>query len=260
MRKNVDLKKEYRIVYQTGADRFHTFSSVAEGKMIFDFLPSWQGLDVLEIGCGEGRLASMIGMCGAAHVDAIDYSQEAITTANRRFRLDNVKFQCADAHSVKRRYDIVVLAGVLEHLDNPFGELQSIIRRNLKREGLLIASTPSFLNPRGYVWMTLQLLFDVPMSLTDLHFLCPFDFQKFAVKNKMELEVRSTNQDWGAGPRLTIDFKKRLYNALRDKKMDNANVDRLLQWLAQAVKYFRTDEFSGQTVAYKLWRAGKKHA
>lgn len=257
MKKNIDLKKEYRVVYQTGADRFHTFSSVAEGKMIFDFLPSWEGLEVLEIGCGEGRLASMIGTCGAAHVDAIDYSQEAIATANRRFKLGNVTFRCADAHSVKRRYDVVVLAGVLEHLDDPFGELKSIIPRNLKRDGILIASTPSFLNPRGYVWMTLQLLFNVPMSLTDLHFLCPFDFQEFAAKNKLGIEIRSTNQDWGAGPRLIVDFKKRLCNALIDKGMDKSGVRRLLFWLEKAVKYFRTDEFSGQTVAYKLRRLGR---
>ena len=34
----------------------------------------------------------------------------------------------------------------------------------LKKDGILLTSSPSFLNPRGYVWMTLQLLFDVPMS------------------------------------------------------------------------------------------------
>ena len=69
------------------------------------------------------------------------------------------------------------MQGVLEHLDKPFKTLRSIIIANLKKNGQFITSSPSFLNPRGYVWMTLQLLFDVPMSLTDIHFLCPFDFE-----------------------------------------------------------------------------------
>ena len=60
--------------------------------------------------------------------------------------------------------------------------------RVVEKDGYLINLCPSFLNVRGHVWMTLQLLFDVPMSLSDLHFLCPFDFEEFCEGKGYELE------------------------------------------------------------------------
>jgi hypothetical protein len=102
------------------------------------------------------------------------------------------------------------------------------------------------------VWMTLQLLFDVPMSLTDLHFLCPFDFENYAKANSLSLALRSIDQDRGNGERLIIDFQKRLPNALKDAGMDNSKVDRFLEWLSQASPYQQRDELSGATVAYKM--------
>ena len=50
-------------------------------------IPSWQGLDVLEVGCGEGRLAAMISFAGANKVDAIDYSSETIKIAKQCIKL-----------------------------------------------------------------------------------------------------------------------------------------------------------------------------
>ena len=92
------------------------------------------------------------------------------------------------------------------------------------------------------------------MSLTDLHFLCPFDFEKFSKDNGYSLEIRSTDQDWGAGERTILDFKKRLHSALRDADMDDSRVELLIKWLQKAVPYHRRDEFSGATVAYKIGR------
>jgi SAM-dependent methyltransferase len=166
--------------------------------------------------------------------------------------LENVAFHCRDFHDHTGRYDVVVLQGVAEHLNQPFEALQTVIEDYLKPGGVLITSSPSFLNPRGYVWMTLQLLFEVPMSLSDLHFLCPFDFEEFARKSGCEITVKSTDQDWAAGDRLLIDFQKRLPNALADAGLPPEGVSRLLEWLKKAAPYFQTNEFSGANVAYKI--------
>jgi len=216
-------------------------------------MPSWNNLDVLDIGCGEGRLAAMLSFAGAKKVDAIDYSIEAIKIAQKTFNLENVSFSCTDYRTVNKRYDVVVLQGVLEHFDNSFEALKYIIETNLKDDGRVILTTPSFLNPRGYVWMTLQLLFDVPMSLSDINFMCPFDFEEFCKEHGYTLEeIKSTDQDWGSGELSIIDLSKRLPNALRDAGMDNSKVNRLLEWLSKAVKYHRTDDFSGAIVGYKI--------
>jgi len=122
----------------------------------------------------------------------------------------------------------------------------------LEEGGTLITSSPSFLNPRGYVWMTLSKLFDVPMSLTDLHFICPFDMEKFCEENNYELDYSSIHQDWGAGDTLIRDFNKRLRNALQDADMDNSKVDDLLEWLHEATPYFDRNEATGAIVIYRI--------
>lgn len=252
--KNKDLTDKYNKIFESGSGKFFSFNNFPESKLLLDMIVDWNDLRVLEIGCGEGRLAAMINFAGAAHIDAIDFSEEAIRIARQRIRLKNVSYQVADYREMKGTYDVVVLQGVLEHLDNPFIELKGIIESKLNEGGMVITSSPSFLNPRGYVWMTLQLLFDIPMSLTDLHSLCPFDFEKFAEENDYTLEIRSTDQDWGAGERTIIDFKHRLHNALRDADMDDSKVDTFLDWFKKAVPYHGRDEFSGATVAYKICR------
>ena len=249
---NSDLQKTYDGIYKGGARNFHSYSTFPESRLILEMLPEWTGLRVLEIGCGEGRLAALIGFAGAAHVDAVDYSQEAINVAASQIRLANVTFQCCNFADIYEKYDVVVMQGVLEHLDKPFEALSGIMERNVERGGSLITSSPSFINPRGYVWMTLQMLLDVPMSLTDIHFICPFDMREYAAEKGLELEIRSTDFDWAAGERTVVDFNKRLRNALRDANLPNDRVDRLLGWLTKAMPYHRHDEYSGATIAYKF--------
>ena len=45
--------------------------------------------------------------------------------------------------------------------------------------------------------MTLQVLLNVPMSLSDIHFFSPTDFEKFAKKNKIKVETTTISHDWG---------------------------------------------------------------
>ncbi len=255
--KNIDLQKKYESIYSKGSSNYFSITGFSMSKLIIDMMPSWEGLDVLDIGCGEGRLAAMLSFAGAKKVDAIDYSSEAIDIAKSAINLKNVSFDCIDYTLIKKQYDIVVLQGVLEHFDDSFKALKYIIETNLKKDGRVILTTPSFLNPRGYVWMTLQLLFNVQMSLTDINFMCPFDFKDFCKTNGYILEqVESTDQDWGAGERAVIDLSKRLPNALKDADMDYSNVDKLLEWLQKAVGYHRTDDFSGAIVGYKISKRG----
>ena len=105
--------------------------------------------------------------------------------------------------------------------------------------------------------MTLRLLFNVPMSLSDIHFLCPFDFEAFAQRKNYRITTRSTDQDWGAGERTLIDLDKRLQNALQDARMDSTQVSALLQWLQKAMPYFQQDEYSGANVGYMIEKPRK---
>ena len=255
MKTNKDLKDHYNEVYKKDAYKhYYTFTEIEGSMAIIQFMGELGGKRVLEIGSGQGELASMISYAGAEEVVGVDFSSQAVETARKRYDLENVSFQNMDYRDIEGRYDIVVLQGVLEHFDKPFEELEWILQSLVKPDGFLVTLCPSFLNPRGYVWMTLQLWLDVPMSLSDLHFLCPFDFEDFCKEKGYALDYVSTNQDWGSGEKMLIDFNKRLRNALRDAKMDNSKVDELLTWLGRAGKYFQYDKHTGAVVTYKIHR------
>ena len=249
--KNVDLKEKYNTVYKEGSDNFFTCNVFHEAHTIVGTL-DWQRLRVMDVGCGEGILPVMIAHAGAEHVVGVDYSEEAIEKINFKFNIPNIQFIADDYRVIENKFDVITMQGVMEHLDSPWNELKNMMENYLEDDGCLITSSPSFLNPRGYVWMTLQKLFDVPMSLTDLHFICPFDMEKFCDENGYGLDYESIHQDWGSGDIMIRDFNKRLRNALRDADMDNSKVDDLLEWMHQANFYFDNNEATGAIVVYRI--------
>lgn len=251
--KNDDLTNVYDEVYEEGSNTFFSESDGEELKTIISMCEDWSGKRILEIGCGEGDLALELSDLGAEKIIAIDYSQSAINIALKKVNdRKNLIFRADNYKNIKGSFDYVVMAGVLEHFDNPFIELTYIMDEFVKEGGSIITSSPSFLNPRGYVWMTLAILLKVPMSLTDLHFLAPWQFEEFAKSNEYELEMKSCDFSWGCGKLMIKDYKKRLHNALRDANLDNTNVSELLDWMEKAGKYYNIGEYSGATMAYKI--------
>ena len=253
--KNKDLSNKYDSIYKDGAyENYFTFGFFPAEQLIINMLNNWSNLNVIDIGCGEGRLGAMLSFAGANTVTGVDFSEEAIKIANKTFNIENVTYSCDDFKNINDRYDVITMNGVLEHFDDPFSDLKFMMDNILNEDGCIITTSPSFLNPRGYVWMALQMLLDVPMSLSDLHFLCPFDFDEFCEDNDYSLEFESTDQDWGSGKRTIIDFKKRLPNALKDANLSDKNVEKFLMWFEKAVNYRDYNEFSGATIAYKIER------
>jgi 2-polyprenyl-3-methyl-5-hydroxy-6-metoxy-1,4-benzoquinol methylase len=249
---NQKLKDRYNDIFSKGAyEKYFTFNSYSIFEEILKST-AWEGKKVLDIGCGEGDLAAMMSFAGASKVHAIDYSNTAIKISKERVNLNNVVFECMDGDDVTEKYDVIVMAGVLEHIDQPFDMLGKLMKDNLNKDGVLITASPSFLNPRGYVWMTLQILLNVPMSLSDVHFFLPSDFDNFAKKNNYKVENSTIAHDWGCGYKTILDFKKRLVNALSDANLDNKNVPSLLTWMEKSMPYFEHTNESGAIMVSKL--------
>lgn len=242
--KNIDLKSKYNQVYKDGGyENFFSFLPYEESETIIKSIPTWEGKEVLEIGCGEGDLSSLIAYHGAKKVTAIDFSEEAISIAKKRYNLSNVQFHQCDYKEVKTRYDVVVMQGVLEHMDNPLETLKYIKNKLLKMNGYIICSCPNFINPRGYIYMTLKLLFNVPMSLTDIHYLSQADFYEFAGKLGMSLQYRLCEELWANGRKMIIDLKKRIPKALSDIGLQG-NTEALIEWLEKNLTYISKLHFS----------------
>jgi len=252
---NDDLKEKYNSIFQNNPTKFFSFNPHEESCSIIDSLDCWNDKTILEIGCGPGFLAAMLSNVGAKSIHAIDYSDVIIKEAKERFNIENIKFENINYKDIKKmKYDVVLMQGVFEHFDIPFEELSYIFDNLVKDNGYVITSSPSFLNPRGHVLMTLSLLLDVPISLTDLHFLCPFDFGEYCEKNNLNLSYKSTYRNWASGEQTIRDFNRRLRNALRDGGYDNSKVDRFLEWFSKAVKYFTPNDESGAIITYKMSR------
>ena len=128
--RNRDLKQEYDKMHHEGQSAWFD-SGESERQAILEMGEPWHRKTVLEIGCGEGELLDMINRAGGI-TTGIDYSAEAIATARERFpHLDtwccnwNEYFTTAG----RRTPDVIVMQGVLEHLDDWRESLDDMIAR-----------------------------------------------------------------------------------------------------------------------------------
>jgi len=188
----------------------------------------------------------MMAMAGAS-VCGIDYSPEAIETANDRY--PEIEIHCADYREQTEalKSDRLVLMGVLEHLDKPWEELKWMVDNLLTPGGDIVISAPNFTNPRGFVWMALQELLDVPMSLTDLHQLSLWDFNQFCADTGYRMMNRwSIEHSWAGGQKMLDDFQKRLPAALKEANLPTAGVYKFLRWLEKYTETYTWVAGDGQ--------------
>jgi len=235
------LQNLYEGVYRGGKESF--FSRFVGGKDISETdklvwaATDFNGKRVLDIGCGTGETAAGIAARSAQSVVGIDYASSAIKEAKRRHQAPNLDFRVGSASEWKDVVDVVVSCGTLEHMPEPRKELNRMIQI-VGGVGVIVLTCPYFLNIRGFVWMTLALLLDVQMSLTDKHFISPFDIESWLVDTPMQLNsVQTFDYERGNGSQMLADMKKRLTNALRDANLPNDKVDKALEWLGKVVEY-----------------------
>jgi SAM-dependent methyltransferase len=199
----------------------------------------------LEIGCGEGDLLYMIARAGAAVV-GIDYSIAAIKTARERYHGLDV-FPAKHNEFPAEPFDILVMQGVLEHLDNPFTELADMIERFKPKT--VITSMPAFLNIRGIIWHTLDMLGAV-MSKTDLHFIDLWEVEKFCLEHKYRLECKSIDIAWGNGEKMIEDLLHRIPLALKDGNIPFSAVSftKFISWLENHAIHTVANWYTGGAV------------
>lgn len=238
-------KEELKRIY---SERYkQTFSTSFAGihstivHYIKDFLEEG-GRTVLDIGCGAGRLALMCAQF-AERVDAFDFEQRAIDTAWQIAEMSNTKntqFYVGDIDELGQedKYDLVTLSEVIEHIPNPVGVLRKIYKL-LKDDGLLVISCPNFINFRGDLYMTMKLLFNLQMSLADLHQIAPHQMEHWVERaNFKVLKVIGTLYDLGWLDRARQDLIKRMPLAWHSKGLDEIiEIDKLNEYLELRVFY-----------------------
>lgn len=110
--------------------------------------PECPYLRILDAGCGSGHAVTRFLPRRGDLVLGIDMYAPAIDYAQRNFGGEDLRFVCANLSTLPQsegEYDVVVLADVLEHLEDPLTVLSTAVAR-LAPHGLLLASIP---NGRG---------------------------------------------------------------------------------------------------------------
>lgn len=256
---NKDLKDKYNEMHSQGPSAWFD-DGREERELILKMGEPWDdgygNLDVLEIGCGEGELAQMIADSTTASVFGVDYAEEAIKKAavRRKHFLNFSQIDYREMEKIKSalatKKDRIVMQGVLEHLDAPFTELRWMIDNLLVKGGDIITSSPCFLNTRGIVWMTLDMLGAV-MSKTDIHFLMPWQFYDFCRSHNYKCIVNTCELSWASGFKMINDLQKRIPLALKDGniKFEESKVYRFLSFL-QA--YSSQEALHGAVAVYRI--------
>ncbi len=247
---NSELKPVYDRLHSQGSSSWFGQGD-QERALILKMGEPWAGLNVFEIGCGEGKLSYLMMELGADLI-GIDFSTVAINRAKEK-EGPGLSFVCGNYREIRHpKFDRLVLQGVLEHLDDPFTELKWMMDNLLAEKGDVITSSPCFLNPRGIVWMTLDMLGAV-MSKTDLHFLNPWTFQGWCEKQEYGFDVMYCDDDWGSGERMIDDLQQRLPLALKDGNIpiNSEKFVNFMTWLYSMKNYDRFYCY-GATAVYRI--------
>tara|TARA_B110000438_G_scaffold288112_1_gene321163 strand:+ start:690 stop:1475 length:786 start_codon:yes stop_codon:yes gene_type:complete len=256
MNKNIKLKKIYNKAFLKGEEKHFTGKDdLEEDPEFVEVLKGekWKNKKVLDVGCGTGKLDFLIVKRDAEFCKGVDYSSEAIKIAKNKYKHKNLSFENVDiTKKFSGKYDVIISVGTLEHQDNPFDTLK-LFKKHLTDKGKIIITCPNWTNPRGYILMTLFHLFNLPITLADLHFFTPKNFEEWSKNLKMELKWKTFDKSWGHGEKMIKDLKKRLPKVLEDGNMKNNsnNIQNLISWLNDKVLPLENEsKISGASAIY----------
>ena len=108
-----------------------------------------QGLDVLDVGCGNGSALTRFLASRGDRVLGIDTHAPSIEYATREFGAEGLAFRQVDCETLlaeARRFDVIVCADVLEHLPRPEAAL-SCVERLLRPGGRVVVTIPNGFGP-----------------------------------------------------------------------------------------------------------------
>lgn len=116
--------------------------SLEKDIQLDNFTP-FQGLNLLDIGCGGGLLAEPLSKLGFK-VTAIDASDKNIKTAMQHAKEQNLEIdyrcQTVEELALNEKFDVILNMEVIEHVANP-KEFIKLTSRHLKEDGLLFIAT-----------------------------------------------------------------------------------------------------------------------
>ena len=182
------------------------------------------GLNVLDLGCGGGLICEPLTKIGA-NVTGIDFVYKNINAAKLHAKKNKLKIdylvQDLDKLSLKKKYDIIIMFEVLEHMDN-WKKNINLIKKFLKKNGFLILSTinRNIVSRLLAINLAENILGWIPRGT--------HDYKKFIKVEELNENLINENFD-------VIDFSGLVYNPIANEWRLNKN---------KSINYFCTAKLS----------------
>jgi methionine biosynthesis protein MetW len=114
-------------------------------EKILSLLGDVSGKTILDVGCAGGYFGEELKKRGAREVSGVDISARSVTEAQKRIdKAFVVDIQSEKTSFPDNYFDNIIFSEVIEHLLFPEKALQEL-RRILKKDGVLIITTPNLL-------------------------------------------------------------------------------------------------------------------
>jgi cyclopropane fatty-acyl-phospholipid synthase-like methyltransferase len=111
-----------------------------EEEYLLKHIPLNNDLNVLDLGCGNGRWAKVLFKSLNYYV-GVDFSSTFIDQAKKHFSNDKISFYCLPAqdYKEKRRFDVIFVVGLMTYMnDNEINQMVDNIKSMLKPGGKII--------------------------------------------------------------------------------------------------------------------------
>lgn len=151
------------LLHHFNASRFEFFDS---------FVPTWQGLEVLDVGCGGGLTCEFLARRGG-FVTGIDLSPNPIRVAREHckdsgLQIDYRVGRAENLPFTDNLFDAVVCVDVLEHVADP-QKVVSEACRVLRKDGLFLFDTINRTNRSKFImiWLMEDVLQQIPRGIHD---------------------------------------------------------------------------------------------
>lgn len=110
------------------------------------FKKFFKGKTCLELGCADGKGTKML-LKYFDEVVAVDGSEKLINQAKREIKSSKVTFITSYFENLitKKKFDVIVLAHILEHVDDPV-QILKVAKKFLKKGGHMLVDVPNALS------------------------------------------------------------------------------------------------------------------
>lgn len=205
-------------------------------------LAELKGLDVLDVGCGNGSHTAILASAGAKHVKGVDYA--SWRAAEGRFaHLGNVDFGFYDMMSgaPEGTYDLVTCVGVLPHVPDPRTGVLNMAKAVRPGGRLVIWATVREGNTVLMIFDTVKSVLTKPGGPPAMHLaakaiaLSTRPWQLVAARSSLGRQALPYGQYLAGLAALPIDrVQQNFYDALNAPRRVLFHADEVTSWMRSA--------------------------